>query len=133
MVDASWTWMIYLATHNNAAQVGAESVALMRTSISRLPTPPAGGAAWSTLDVPVVVIYPATPRSDDTPASSHTPCDGRAPPAGAGGSGARFSLPPPSARTVPPRTIPPGAPGDAMRVQHMLQNRASSGFFAPHD
>ena len=31
MADASWTWMIYLATHNNAAEVGEESVARMRT------------------------------------------------------------------------------------------------------
>src|SRR6266545_64941 len=30
MADASWTWMIYLATHNNAAEVGEESVARMR-------------------------------------------------------------------------------------------------------
>ena len=30
MPDASWTWMVYLATHNNAAEVGEESVALMR-------------------------------------------------------------------------------------------------------
>ncbi|MEO7908083.1 MAG: clostripain-related cysteine peptidase [Roseiflexaceae bacterium] len=31
MSEASWTWMIYLATHNNAAEVGEESVARMRT------------------------------------------------------------------------------------------------------
>ena len=31
MADASWTWMIYLATHNNAAEVGEQSVARMRT------------------------------------------------------------------------------------------------------
>src|SRR5919205_953137 len=30
MADASWTWMIYLATHNNAADVGEESVARIR-------------------------------------------------------------------------------------------------------
>jgi hypothetical protein len=30
MSDAAWTWMIYLATHNNAAEVGAESLARMR-------------------------------------------------------------------------------------------------------
>ncbi len=30
MADASWTWMIYLATHNNAAEVGEESVARIR-------------------------------------------------------------------------------------------------------
>src|SRR6478672_1877911 len=30
MTTASWTWMIYLATHNNAAQAGEESVARMR-------------------------------------------------------------------------------------------------------
>jgi hypothetical protein len=30
MADACWTWMIYLATHNNAAEVGQESVARMR-------------------------------------------------------------------------------------------------------
>jgi hypothetical protein len=30
MSEASWTWMIYMATHNNAAGVGAESVARMR-------------------------------------------------------------------------------------------------------
>jgi hypothetical protein len=30
MTDAAWTWMIYLATHNNAADVGEESVARMR-------------------------------------------------------------------------------------------------------
>src|SRR5947208_9558683 len=30
MAQASWTWMIYLATHNNAAEVGEESVARMR-------------------------------------------------------------------------------------------------------
>jgi len=31
MADAAWTWMIYLATHNNAAEVGEQSVARMRT------------------------------------------------------------------------------------------------------
>lgn len=30
MPDAAWTWMIYLATHNNAAEVGAASLELMR-------------------------------------------------------------------------------------------------------
>jgi hypothetical protein len=30
MADAAWTWMIYLATHNNAAEVGEESVARIR-------------------------------------------------------------------------------------------------------
>ena len=30
MAEADWTWMIYLATHNNAAEVGEESVARMR-------------------------------------------------------------------------------------------------------
>jgi len=35
MTDASWTWMIYLATHNNAADVGEESVArIRRTALS---------------------------------------------------------------------------------------------------
>ena len=32
MTIASWTWMIYLATHNNAAEVGAASVARMRAA-----------------------------------------------------------------------------------------------------
>jgi Clostripain family len=30
MADAAWTWMIYLATHNNAAEVGEASVARIR-------------------------------------------------------------------------------------------------------
>jgi len=30
MPEASWTWMIYLATHNNVAEAGEESVACMR-------------------------------------------------------------------------------------------------------
>jgi len=30
MPESAWTWMIYLATHNNAAEVGEESVARMR-------------------------------------------------------------------------------------------------------
>jgi len=30
MATTSWTWMIYLATHNNAAQAGEQSVARMR-------------------------------------------------------------------------------------------------------
>jgi hypothetical protein len=30
MATTSWTWMIYLATYNNAAQAGEESVARMR-------------------------------------------------------------------------------------------------------
>jgi hypothetical protein len=30
MPDISWTWMIYLATHNNAAEVGEESLARIR-------------------------------------------------------------------------------------------------------
>ena len=30
MSDASWTWMVYLATHNNAAEVGQASLTLMR-------------------------------------------------------------------------------------------------------
>jgi hypothetical protein len=30
MSEAAWTWMIYLATHNNAAEVGEQSVARMR-------------------------------------------------------------------------------------------------------
>ena len=35
MADTSWTWMIYLATHNNAAEVGEESVArIRRTTLS---------------------------------------------------------------------------------------------------
>jgi hypothetical protein len=31
MANAAWTWMIYLATHNNAAEVGQESVARIRS------------------------------------------------------------------------------------------------------
>jgi hypothetical protein len=30
MPEAAWTWMIYLATHNNVAEAGEESVACMR-------------------------------------------------------------------------------------------------------
>jgi hypothetical protein len=55
MADASWTWMIYLATHNNAAGVGAESVALMRGSIVGLPAAPEGGAVR-------VLVQQATPE-----------------------------------------------------------------------
>ncbi len=31
-----WTWMIYLATHNNAAEVGDESVARMRAALDQI-------------------------------------------------------------------------------------------------
>jgi hypothetical protein len=37
MAKASWTWMIYLATHNNAAGVGAASVELMRRAVAAMP------------------------------------------------------------------------------------------------
>jgi hypothetical protein len=33
MTTASWTWMIYLATHNNAASAGEESVERMRQAL----------------------------------------------------------------------------------------------------
>lgn len=56
MSDTSWTWMIYLATHNNASEVGEESLTLMRQAVG------AASAASGQAGRVKVLVQQATPQ-----------------------------------------------------------------------